>query len=108
MNHLDLFDPPQKPKYPNVPGFKARETSATAASQIAEDARALRLRCLLVLRDRPSTADEVAGILGRSILSVRPRLSELVARGYIEDTGERRRNESGKRAIVCKRHRDYE
>ena len=50
----------------------------------------------------PQTADEVAGKLGISILSVRPRFSELAASGRLVDTGERRSNSSGKMAKVWK------
>lgn len=91
----DLFD------YPNSPGFKARETSASAASDMAETAPRLRTRALKALeRSNGLTADEVAGRLGLSILSIRPRISELTRLGKVRDSGERRLNSSGKRAIV--------
>jgi hypothetical protein len=48
----------------------------------------------------PLTADEAAAKLGESVLSIRPRISELRARGLIAPTGERRRNASGMRAMV--------
>jgi len=87
--------------YPNVPGFKARDTSADAASAAKETAPILRARCLAVLeRSNGLTADEVAGRLGASILSVRPRITELTHLGKIRDTGSRRSNASGKSAIV--------
>jgi hypothetical protein len=44
----------------------------------------------------PSSPDKMAELLGESILSIRPRFSELLALGRIEDTGERDRNASGK------------
>ena len=46
------------------------------------------------------TADEVAELLGRSVLAVRPRVSELYDIGLIRDSGERRRNASGINAKV--------
>ena len=46
------------------------------------------------------TADELATILGVSIMTVRPRVAELYKRGYLEETIERRKNQSGKRATV--------
>jgi len=46
------------------------------------------------------TADEVAGRLGLSILSIRPRITELARLGKVRDSGERRRNGSGRKAIV--------
>jgi predicted transcriptional regulator len=53
-----------------------------------------------VIEDRPSTADEVADVLGRSVLYVRPTFSELVSAGLIIKSGERRPNISGKLAAV--------
>lgn len=41
-----------------------------------------------------------AGRLGLSILSVRPRITELARDGKVRDSGDRRHNASGKRAIV--------
>lgn len=91
----DLFD------YPNSPGFKARDTAMEAALAVAETAPILRAKCLAILeRSRGLTADEVAGRLGASILSIRPRISELTRLGKVRDSGERRRNASGKKAIV--------
>jgi predicted HTH transcriptional regulator len=46
------------------------------------------------------TADEVAENMGKSILSIRPRIAELSKLGSIEDSGQRRTNESGKVATV--------
>jgi len=46
------------------------------------------------------TTDETAAGLGLSRLTVRPRFSELRARHQVVDTGARRLNDSGKRAIV--------
>lgn len=87
--------------YPDDPGFKARETSAAAAEAMADTAPILRARCLATLeRSNGLTADEVAGRLGASILSVRPRISELTRLGKVRDCGDRRQNASGRRAIV--------
>lgn len=92
----DLFS------YPHAPGARARDTSRAAADHAAETAPLLRARALAVVeRSNGLTADEVAGRLGLSILSVRPRLTELSRLGKVRDSGERRRNASGKSAIVC-------
>ena len=48
----------------------------------------------------PGTPDEIAERLGLSILSVRPRFSELNRLGLIEQTSEKRSNNSGHRAGV--------
>jgi hypothetical protein len=69
-----------------------------AAGRIASHAIALRDRVYTFLQTyhpEAFTADEVADRLGASILSVRPRMSELHRRGVIEPSGERRLNVSG-------------
>ena len=88
--------------YPNAPGHRGRPTSRAAAEAIQPASALLRDRCLRELEASMGlTADEVAGRLGLSILSVRPRCAELARLGKIRDSGERRRNGvSGKRAIV--------
>ena len=43
----------------------------------------------------PKTPDEVAAELGKSVLAIRPRFSELLSYGKIEKTGVRRANASG-------------
>lgn len=89
----DLFD------YPHAPGFKDRDTAKAAAESMAGTAPLLRQRCLEALHT-PATADEVAARLGISILSVRPRMTELLRMEKIEETGERRANASGRSAKV--------
>lgn len=92
---LDLFT------YPLVPGAKAGGTSAEAAEAMKPSAGTLRAFCLSLLDAVGSlTADEAAAGLKESPLSIRPRFSELHALGQIIDTGERRLNASGRRAIV--------
>lgn len=87
--------------YPHTPGAKARDTSFQAAEETADKAPVIRARCLKVLEHSNGlTADEVAGRLGLSILSVRPRITELARDGKVRDSGDRRHNASGKRAIV--------
>lgn len=91
----DLFD------YLDSPGHKRRDTAREAAEHIAKAAPVLRAKCLAVLeRSNGLTADEVAGRLGVSILSIRPRLTELSRAGQVRDSGHRRANASGRSAIV--------
>jgi predicted ArsR family transcriptional regulator len=97
---MDLFsthDP-----YPVGPGSKERGgTSEEAAERIASRAETVRLQVLALLRAGGKlTADEIAKKLKLSVLSVRPRVSELAARGLIERTGGRRQNQSGMNAAV--------
>ena len=100
---LDLFE--GRPAYPNAPGFKDPTTSLDAARAIEPIAGSLRAAILAAYREerpRGLTADEVACRLGRSILSVRPRVTELYWQGLLERTGERRRNTSGMDAHVMR------
>ncbi|HBF53326.1 MAG: hypothetical protein CL533_04330 [Afipia sp.] len=62
--------------------------------------RAAALNYLESFYPRGFTADEIAFHLNLSILSIRPRISELNTLGMIEKTGERRKNESGNSAHV--------
>jgi hypothetical protein len=87
-------------QYPERPGFKAFGASKEAAGQAAGSAARLRRAVLAELRVRPGTADEIAARLRRSVLSIRPRVSELKAMNEITTTGERRPNESGMSASV--------
>lgn len=87
--------------YPHQPGARDRKTSQEAAEAVAPRSKLLRARALDVLeRSNGLTADEVAGRLGLSILSIRPRITELARLHKVRDTGDRRRNNSGRRAIV--------
>jgi predicted ArsR family transcriptional regulator len=99
---LALFPTEQPSRYPHSPGFKALGASQEAARRIAGDASRLRSQVLAELRNWPAgrTADELARLLGRDRLSIRPRLSELRAAGNVVATGERRKNDTGLTATV--------
>lgn len=101
----DLFDAmqiAQPPRYPEVAGYKDRDTSKKAAESI--DAGTLRADCLRALATLgKGTADMVAFYLDASVLSIRPRFTELLKMGKIEDTGERWKNDSGRSAKVWRR-----
>lgn len=75
-------------------------TSAEAAESMVPELEPLQLEVLRVLRVRPRTADEVAAFLRREKLSIRPRCTELADAGLLVDTGERRKNTSGRSATV--------
>lgn len=88
--------------YPDRPGFKVRGTSRVAADRIAPHATSLRDRVLAFLQanfPKAYTADEISDHVGASILSTRPRVTELRRAGLIEPTEERRQNMSGMSAI---------
>lgn len=83
-----------------MPGYKEGTTSRDAALAVAGRAETLREKSLDALRKMPLTADEVAMLLDESVLTIRPRLTELRKAGLIARTGDRRQNNSGKFAHV--------
>lgn len=94
MNDFPLFS------YPNRPGYKRPGTSSDAAAAITQAAVPIHQRVLALLKTRTATPDEAADILGLSLLAVRPRITELSAKGLIMRTGARRPNASGLLADV--------
>lgn len=88
----------------NDVGYKNRDTSIEAASSMGSRARTLRRKVLELIKAHPKglTADECAAFLNETVLTIRPRVSELSSQGVITDTGGRRENVSGKKAIVWK------
>ncbi len=62
----------------------------------------IRSKVFAYLTEHPAgaTADEIAAELNYSILTIRPRVSELNKQRRIIDSGLRRRNASGRNAIV--------
>ena len=78
------------------------ETTKQAAESMARPAPHLRVRVLEAIRAAPEglTADEAAERLNLSILSIRPRVTELKADGLIIPSCARRKNASGRNAIV--------
>lgn len=94
----DLFD--WQTAYPHVPGHRRTKTSKAAAESVKERAPTLCDQVLSLLKAGDYTADECAALMGQTVLSVRPRLSQLKARGLIFDTGETRPNTSSVMASV--------
>lgn len=93
MTQLDLLS------YPVTAGYRQTDTSREAAERT--DAAGLRAKVLQEFRRRGAmTADECAASLRLSILTVRPRCTELKALGKLADSGTRRPNASGRNAIV--------
>jgi predicted ArsR family transcriptional regulator len=87
--------------YPQAAGWKDRASETSEAAAAVIDAGAIRATVYAWLVKRgPHTADEIADALDLSILTVRPRCSELRATNHIFDTGVRRPNASGRMAIV--------
>src|SRR5260370_42188835 len=88
--------------YPDAPGFKVSGPSEHAAEAMGSTASKMRAAVLAQFAQYPAgaTADEVARDLNLSVLSVRPRVSELNRTGKIKQTSVRRKNESGMTATV--------
>jgi predicted HTH transcriptional regulator len=81
--------------YPNHPGYKVAGPSKEAADKMATKAPNLRDQALSIFKQHHRlglTADELAHLLNVSVLSIRPRLTELVHMNVIEDSGQRRKN----------------
>jgi hypothetical protein len=88
--------------YPDSPGFTAPGPSEQAATAISGTAKTLRDKVLKTISEAPAglSADAVAVRLGKSVLSVRPRVSELRRLGEIRPTTQRAKNESGMSATI--------
>ena len=85
-------------RYPSHAGYKAAGTSQEAAQAIEGSGAAARLRTAVLgfYARQSGTPDECAAALGESILSIRPRCSELCSQGRLYRTGERRRSSEGR------------
>lgn len=94
---LSIFDV----HYPLRRKKSGRDTSRAAATFIGTViAPNLRERVYEELKIAPGSTDQVAERLEITVLSARPRFTELVRLGLIEDTGRRHINESGRSAII--------
>lgn len=86
--------------YPDAPGWKAQTTSEQAALGVVPAAMTLRERVLTAIRLKAGTPEELAMRLDAPVMNVRPRCSELLRKGLIRDSGQRRRALGGRQAIV--------
>lgn len=89
--------------YPDTPGHRRVDTSTKAAFDLAPKLSRLQRLAAGAIRSagtRGLTADELAAVLLMDRWSIQPRTSELKLKGVIVDSGQRRDNATGKRAIV--------
>lgn len=95
------FDNPED-GYPNAAGFKGQDgTSEAAAVSITPHVGRLRRVVLETVAARgPSTMLEAVAETRFERESLQPRFSELRRLGMLEPNGERRKNPSGKNALV--------
>jgi DNA-directed RNA polymerase specialized sigma24 family protein len=101
MTDLFGWHPPEKPKYPEVPGYKEHTTSKDAAKAMEKRAAPLRDRALSAIAQAGElgmTADEAAEYVGCTVLAMRPRITELRQLNQIVRTKHRRANASGVKA----------
>lgn len=92
-------------RFPTAPGFKEQGgTSEDAAKLMAGTAPALRQRCFGVIEASAigRTADEVAEALDWELCSIRARISELHAMGWVKKDGRRANNRSRASTVVWK------
>ena len=95
LYQTDLFE-----TYPAIPGWKGQGTSREAAEGIAPRAPTIRERVLASIRHRPATPEQVADRIGEPVMNVRPRCSELSAKGLIVATEIRGKAMGGRKAVV--------
>ena len=89
--------------YPHVPGHRDVVTSIEAADAIAPVTARIQRMALARIKAagaRGYTAAELADVLAMERTTVQPRTTELRRLGLIDDSGQRRPNPNGKRAIV--------
>lgn len=100
MSDAPLLD--WRQTYPNSPGHRGVDTSIAAAEAVKKRAPTLCAGVLLCLMANPDglTADECAVMMGETVLSVRPRLTELKQLRQIVPAGIKRPNASGLMAAV--------
>lgn len=94
----DLFG-----SYPYQPGHRGVDTSVEAAAALADKLGNLQRIALAAIGSagaRGLTADELADVLGCDRYTIQPRTSELRLKRMIGDSGQRRLNRTGKKAIV--------
>jgi hypothetical protein len=89
--------------YPDTPGHRNVDTSVAAADDLAPKLGRLQRMAECTIRyagPQGLTADELAARLQMDRWSIQPRTTELRRKGLIRDSGQRRRNSTGKAAIV--------
>ena len=89
--------------YPTMPGHRGVDTSIAAADMVAGIAGPLRRMVYKAVHEAGPlglTTDEIAAALRMPRYSVQPRTTELKYDRRIRDSGRRRPNASGCRAIV--------
>lgn len=78
-------------------------TSEDAAESIRPELPELEFRVLHAIQKRGetgATTNELAELMGISLVTVSPRIRPLVRKGFVQDAGKRRKGPSGRKSIV--------
>ena len=103
--HIDtVSEYKDKSKYPYKAGHRGHRNSIVSANETNKKLRRLQKQILIELYKNPKglIGSELADILKVSILTIRPRTTELKLQGLIIDTEKDRKNENGKPEIIYK------
>lgn len=90
-------------RYPDRPGHRNTDTSREAAEALSPHLgrlQALSNAAICAAGPRGLTKYETSDTLGIDYTAIHPRISELRKKGLVVDSGRRRPNPSGKKAIV--------
>jgi predicted transcriptional regulator len=85
---------------PMMNGAHRKDDPETSKEAAALDISELEARVYGLLKFKPLTAEELAFSLNKSLQSITPRIAPLRRRGFIFDSGIRRRGQSGRSRIV--------
>lgn len=86
--------------YPNYPGHRGQDTSKLAAEAFSDRQESIRARCFAAIQEAGTkglTTAEVEDKLGRTLAQrpFDPRISELVEKVLVMDSGQRRMGRCG-------------
>jgi len=84
----------------------SKECSKEALEKIDTELMREKVEAAYYVLPAGATADEIASEMGLSVLSIRPRVSELKRMGILLPTGQRRKNRGGNSAAVLKHWRN--
>ena len=94
-----------KDKYPYKAGHRGIRTSIISAEDTNKRLGRLHKQVIIELSKvfpKGLTSSELANKIGRNLLTIRPRTTELKHQGLIIDTEKDRKNENGKPEIIYK------
>lgn len=91
------------PALPKTAPFSNETTSKEAAQSLKPDLGRIQKLVFDFIAAKPSTAREVEDALSMRTQTVTARIRELVLAGRLEDSGEKRTTDSGRKAIVWRK-----